>query len=66
MTAVTRGLLADGILTDPRGFRALNDEDFLDWISRHGAPPEVADFAFIRGLYDLVFADGGAGRSTAA
>src|SRR5262249_49094441 len=42
---------------DPRGFRALNDEDFLDWIMRHGAPPEVAEFAFIRGLYDLVFAD---------
>jgi uncharacterized protein with NAD-binding domain and iron-sulfur cluster len=57
MTAVTRGMLADGILTGERGFRALNDEDFLDWIARHGAPAEVADFAFIRGLYDLVFAD---------
>ena len=59
MTAVVRGMLADGIVTGSRGFRALNDEDFLDWIARHGAPPEVADFAFIRGLYDLVFADGG-------
>ena len=57
MTAVVRGILADGVLTDHRGFRALNDEDFLDWIARHGAPPEVAEFAFIRGLYDLVFAD---------
>jgi len=63
MTAVVRGMLADGIVTDERGFRALNDEDFLDWITRHGAPPEVADFAFIRGLYDLVFAEGGASRS---
>ena len=50
-------MLADGLVTDGRGFRALNDEDFLDWITRHGAPEEVADFAFIRGLYDLVFAD---------
>ena len=63
MTAVARGMLADGIVTGSRGFRALNDEDFLDWIARHGAPPEVADFPFIRGLYDLVFAEGGAARS---
>ena len=63
MTAVVRGLLADGILTGQRGFRALNDEDFLDWITRHGAPAEVADFAFIRGLYDLVFAEAGPARS---
>jgi uncharacterized protein with NAD-binding domain and iron-sulfur cluster len=63
MTAVVRGMLADGIVTDRRGFRALNDEDFLDWITRHGAPSEVAEFAFIRGLYDLVFAEAGASRS---
>ena len=63
MTAVARGMLADGLLTDRRGFRALNEEDFLDWIGRHGAPPEVAEFAFIRGLYDLVFAEAGASRS---
>ncbi len=63
MTATVRGVLADGLLTDPRGFRAANDEDFLDWIIRHGAAPEVAGFAFIRGLYDLVFADRGPDRS---
>jgi uncharacterized protein with NAD-binding domain and iron-sulfur cluster len=63
MTAVARGMLADGLVTGRRGFRALNDEDFLDWISRHGAPAEVAEFPFIRGLYDLVFAEGGAARS---
>ncbi|MEQ1787492.1 MAG: NAD(P)-binding protein, partial [Acidimicrobiales bacterium] len=63
MTACVRGVLADGLLTDAQGFRAINDEDFLDWIIRHGAAPEVADFAFIRGLYDLVFADGGDDRA---
>ncbi len=63
MTAVVRGMLADGLFTGGRSFRDLNDEDFLDWITRHGAPPEVADFAFIRGLYDLVFAEAGAARS---
>jgi uncharacterized protein with NAD-binding domain and iron-sulfur cluster len=63
MTASVRGVLADGLLTHPRGFRAINDEDFLDWITRHGADEQVADFAFIRGLYDLVFADRGPARS---
>ena len=37
-TAMVRGMLADGIMTEQRGLRALNDEDFLDWIGRHGAP----------------------------
>lgn len=60
--AVARGMFADGIVTDERGLRALNDEDFLEWIGRHGAPGEVADFAFIRGLYDLAFSEVGASR----
>jgi uncharacterized protein with NAD-binding domain and iron-sulfur cluster len=63
LTATVRGMLADGIVTDRRGLRALNDEDFLDWIGRHGAPAEVADFPFIRGLYDLGFGEAGAARS---
>ena len=63
LTATVRGMLADGIVTDERGLRALNDEDFLDWIGRHGAPAEVADFAFIRGLYDLGFGEAGDERS---
>jgi uncharacterized protein with NAD-binding domain and iron-sulfur cluster len=64
MTATNRGMLADGVLTRHDGFRRVNDEDFLDWIMRHGAAPGVADFAFMRGLYDLVFAPGDEHRST--
>jgi uncharacterized protein with NAD-binding domain and iron-sulfur cluster len=56
MAATTRGILADRLASHPEGLRAVNDEDFLDWIGRHGADPGVADFAFMRGLYDLVFA----------
>jgi uncharacterized protein with NAD-binding domain and iron-sulfur cluster len=63
LTATVRGMLADGIVTDRRGLRALNEEDFLDWVARHGAPEELFDFAFIRGLYDLGFGESGAGRS---
>jgi uncharacterized protein with NAD-binding domain and iron-sulfur cluster len=56
MIAVIRGILADNVVTDPRGFRAINDEDYSEWILRHGAHPDVLDFALVRGLYDLVFA----------
>ncbi len=56
MTAVIRGILADNLVTDPRGFRAANDEDYNAWLLRHGAHPDVLDFALVRGLYDLVFA----------
>jgi uncharacterized protein with NAD-binding domain and iron-sulfur cluster len=64
LAATTRGIVADGILRRPDGFRRANDEDFLDWIARHGADPGVADFAFMRGLYDLVFAPADAERSS--
>jgi uncharacterized protein with NAD-binding domain and iron-sulfur cluster len=56
MIAVIRGILSDNLVTDPRGFRAINDEDFSAWVLRHGAHPDVLDFALVRGLYDLVFA----------
>ncbi|OBG23504.1 amine oxidase [Mycolicibacterium celeriflavum] len=55
VVAVVRGLVADNLVTDPRGFRAINDEDFGQWILRHGAHPDVLEFPLIRGLYDLVF-----------
>src|SRR4051812_39014824 len=55
ITATVRGIFADGLLTHPDGFRAANDEDFVEWVVRHGASPTVADLAIMRGLYDLVF-----------
>lgn len=60
LTATARGLIADNLLTDPAGFRAINDEEYGDWLRRHGAHPDVLDFALVRGLYDMVFgyADG--------
>jgi uncharacterized protein with NAD-binding domain and iron-sulfur cluster len=54
-TAIIRGLIADGVLTDPRGLASLNGEDFRDWVARHGAPAEALDATFMHGLYDLVF-----------
>ena len=54
-TATVRGIIAENLMTDPRGFRAINDEDFCAWILRHGAHPDVVDFPLVRGLYDMVF-----------
>jgi uncharacterized protein with NAD-binding domain and iron-sulfur cluster len=55
LTATARGLIADNLITDPRGFRAINDEDYGEWILRHGAHPDVLNFPLVRGLYDMVF-----------
>ena len=50
-----RGILADGLLTDPRGFSAINGEEYLDWLRRHGIASETLRSPLIRGVYDLVF-----------
>jgi uncharacterized protein with NAD-binding domain and iron-sulfur cluster len=55
LAATVRGLIADDLLSDARGFRAINDEDYGAWILRHGAHPDVLDFPLVRGLYDMVF-----------
>lgn len=55
VAAMTRGLVADGVVEDPMRLRTLDDEEFCSWIVRHGAPEEVARSTFVRGLYDLVF-----------
>ncbi|HEX5721852.1 MAG TPA: FAD-dependent oxidoreductase [Acidimicrobiia bacterium] len=55
IVTTVRGILADGLLTDPRGFAAINDEEYRAWISRHGASPDTLDSPLVRGVYDLVF-----------
>lgn len=52
---IIRGIVAENLMTDPRGLRALNGEDFINWIMRHGAHRDLADYPVVRGLYDLVF-----------
>lgn len=55
LTSTARGLIADRLITDPLGFRAINDEEYGDWIVRHGAHRDVLHFPLIRGMYDMVF-----------
>jgi uncharacterized protein with NAD-binding domain and iron-sulfur cluster len=55
LTATVRGIIADNLITNPDGFRGINDEEYCAWLLRHGAHPEVPDFPLVRGLYDMVF-----------
>ncbi len=55
VVASVRGIVADNLVTRPNGFRAINDEEFGEWLVRHGAHPDVLASAMLRGLYDLVF-----------
>ena len=50
-----RGIITDGLLIDPRGFSAINGEEYRDWLRRHGAAAETFDSPLVLGLYDLVF-----------
>lgn len=55
VVAITRGVMADGLITNPQGFRAINDEDYGSWVLRHGAHPEVLEFPVLRAMYNMVF-----------
>ena len=50
------GVLRGGLLTDPRGFDAIDDYDWREWLLFHGASPRSVESPFIRGLYDLAMA----------
>jgi uncharacterized protein with NAD-binding domain and iron-sulfur cluster len=54
--ACIRGVLRDRLLTDPRGFAAIDDQEFQDWLRASGAPDEALECAVLRGGYDLAFA----------
>jgi uncharacterized protein with NAD-binding domain and iron-sulfur cluster len=51
-----RGIAADGLLTAERGLATVDDQDYRDWLSAHGAAKETLESPLLRGLYDLVFA----------
>lgn len=49
------GMFEDQVLL--RGFSAINDIDFMAWLKKHGANPQITvASAPVRALYDLVFA----------
>jgi uncharacterized protein with NAD-binding domain and iron-sulfur cluster len=56
------GMLADGLLSG-RDWSEVDDLDYREWLSRHGAAVETLESAIVRGMYDLTFAYEGGDRS---
>jgi uncharacterized protein with NAD-binding domain and iron-sulfur cluster len=54
--AILRGATRCGLALDPRGFDALNDYDWREWLRMNGASEQSLDSGFMRGIYDLAFA----------
>jgi uncharacterized protein with NAD-binding domain and iron-sulfur cluster len=52
--AMVRGIVADGVLS--LGFDAVDGEDWLEWLQRHGLTDLSVNAPLIRAGYDLVFA----------
>lgn len=54
--AVARGLVDDEVIVDD-DLQRIDDEDFRDWLRRHGASADSIDCALVRSIvYDLAFA----------
>jgi uncharacterized protein with NAD-binding domain and iron-sulfur cluster len=54
--AVVRGSIRFGLAIDPRGFDAINEYDWREWLRINGASQQSLDSGFMRGIYDLAFA----------
>jgi uncharacterized protein with NAD-binding domain and iron-sulfur cluster len=63
-----RGALRFGLTTDPRGFEAIDDYDWREWLKLNGASDAALSSAFVHGFYDLMFAyeDGDSNRPSVA
>jgi uncharacterized protein with NAD-binding domain and iron-sulfur cluster len=64
LVTVLRGISTDGLLHKPGGFGRVDDEDFREWLRRHGARTATVEGGLVRGMYDLVFGyrDGDRGK----
>ena len=62
--AILRGSVRFGLSFDPRGFDAIDEYDWREWLRANGASERALDSGFMRGIYDLAFAyeDGDAER----
>ena len=54
--AILRGATLHGLAFDPRGFDAINDHDWRDWLRANGASEAALQSGFLRAIYDLAFA----------
>ena len=54
--AILRGATLQGLAFDPRGFDAINQHDWRDWLRANGASESALQSGFLRAIYDLAFA----------
>lgn len=54
--ATVRGQIRFGLVSDPRGFDAIDDYDCREWLLLNGAAASSVDSGYLRGLYGLGFA----------
>lgn len=55
MRATLRGIVADDLVLRPEGFAAIDDQDYRQWVTRHGAGEATLQSPLVRGVYDLAF-----------
>jgi len=55
MTAMS-GVIRFGLFSDPRGFDAINDYDFREWMTINGASESTMNSPLVRSSYDLAMA----------
>jgi uncharacterized protein with NAD-binding domain and iron-sulfur cluster len=54
--ACIRGGVRHGLAFDPRGFDAINDYDWIEWLRLNGASEASLRSGFMQAIYDLTFA----------
>ena len=55
LLATLTGIARFGLLTDPRGFDAIDDYECSQWLRLNGASEQSLSSAMMRGMYDLAF-----------
>jgi len=53
--ATMRGVIRAGIITDPRGFDAIDEYDCREWLRLNGAAESSLESGWLRALYDFGF-----------
>ena len=53
---ILRGAVRFSLATHPKGFEAIDDYEWREWLRLNGASEAALDSAFLRGTYDLLFA----------
>jgi uncharacterized protein with NAD-binding domain and iron-sulfur cluster len=50
------GIVRFGLVSDPKGFDAINEYDFREWMKLNGASQRTLDSTLVRAAYDLAMA----------